>query len=165
MQLPNDNLCLGTNTNCNSNSNSNSKKQPNPFNTNNNNNGSNTSINNSNQTNNNNNNGNSPLIWNDDQLRLQELGPPTPPSCLGNPHHDIQIAPLSLDHHHHHHHHRSNADHQIDSISEIYESKPILASDNIVVGVDKKFEPPPKLERLSPARQATSLGRNSSPYG
>lgn len=132
MQVPSDNLCLGN------------KKRPNPYN------------------NNGNNNGKSPLIWSDDHLRLQELGPPTATNCLGNPQDDpfkaadIQIAPPSLDHH------RGSADHQIDSISEIYESKPILTSD--IVGADKKYESSPKLERLSPARQGTPLGRNS-PYG
>ncbi|XP_021731220.1 myb family transcription factor APL-like isoform X1 [Chenopodium quinoa] len=136
MQVPSDSLCLGN------------KKRPNPYN-----------------NGNNNNNGKSPLIWSDDHLRLQELGPPTAANCLGNPQDhedpfkgtDIQIAPPSLDHH------RSGAEHQIDSISEIYESKPLLTSD-IVVGGDKKFESSPKLERLSPASQGTPLGRNS-PYG
>ncbi|XP_010683575.2 myb family transcription factor IPN2 isoform X2 [Beta vulgaris subsp. vulgaris] len=153
MQLaPSDNLYLGN------------KKRSNPFNNN---------VNNNNN-NNNNNNGKSPIIWSDDHLRLQELGPPTP-TCLGpqdhHHHHqehlfkagDIQIAPPSLDHHHHHHRSSNNDDHQIDSISEIYDSKPILTSD-IVVGVDKKFESSTKLERLSPARQGTTLGRNST-YG
>ncbi|XP_021766159.1 myb family transcription factor APL-like isoform X2 [Chenopodium quinoa] len=135
MQVPSDSLCLGN------------KKRPNPYN-----------------NGNNNNNGKSPLIWSDDHLRLQELGPPTVANCLGNSQDhedpfkgtDIQIAPPSLDHH------RSGAEHQIDSISEIYESKPLLTSD-IVVGGDKKFESSPKLERLSPASQGTPLGRNS-PY-
>ncbi|XP_021850686.1 myb family transcription factor IPN2 isoform X2 [Spinacia oleracea] len=108
--------------------------------------------------NNGNNNGKSPLMWSDnDHLRLQELGPPTSASCLGHPQDpfkatDIQIAPpsSSLDHH------------QIDSISEIYESKPLLTTD-----IDKKFDSSPKLERLSPlspTTQGISLGRNS-PYG
>jgi hypothetical protein len=83
--------------------------------------------------------GKSPLIWSDD-LRLQDLG--SAPSCLG-PQDDpfkgdqIQMAPPSMD--------RSS---DIDSITDIYESKPVLQSD--AMG-DKKFESV-KLERPSPRR-------------
>ncbi|KAM3683990.1 hypothetical protein ACB098_11G008200 [Castanea mollissima] len=80
--------------------------------------------------------GKSPLIWSDD-LRLQDLG--TAPSCLG-PQDDpfkgdqIQISPPSMD--------RST---DMDNISDIYETKPVLQSD------EKKFESV-KLERPSPRR-------------
>ncbi|XP_057536210.1 myb family transcription factor IPN2 isoform X2 [Amaranthus tricolor] len=97
--------------------------------------------------NNNTNNGKSPFIWADDHdLRLQD-----------HHHHDhqdpfkvdIQIGP---------------PDHQIDSISEIYESKPLLGSDISVGGTEKKFESTNKLDGLSPTRQGTTMGRNS-PFG
>ena len=80
--------------------------------------------------------GKSPLIWSDD-LRLQDLG--SAPSCLG-PQDDpfkgdqIQISPPSMD--------RSS---DMDNISDIYETKPVLQSD------EKKFESV-KLERPSPRR-------------
>ncbi|KAJ7982097.1 Myb family transcription factor APL [Quillaja saponaria] len=88
--------------------------------------------------------GKSPLMWNDD-LRLQDLG--TSPSCLG-PHDDpfkgdqiqIQIAPASMD--------RAGSD-NIDSISDIYESKPVLQRD--AMG-EKKFDASLKLDRPSPRR-------------
>ncbi|XP_022751627.1 myb family transcription factor APL-like isoform X2 [Durio zibethinus] len=82
--------------------------------------------------------GKSPLIWSD-ELRLQDLG--TAPPCLG-PQDDpfkteqIQIAPPPID--------RST---KIESISEIYEAKPLLSGDGIG---EKKFEASPKLERPSP---------------
>ncbi|XP_031275167.1 myb family transcription factor APL isoform X3 [Pistacia vera] len=111
--------------------------------------------------------GKSPLIWPDD-LRLQDLG--TAPTCLG-PQDDpfkagdqIQIAPPSTD---------------LDSISDMYETKPVLSGDTISTD-QKKFEAPAtaKLERPSPRRTpistermnpmmnngAMSQGRNS-PYG
>ncbi|XP_009340543.1 myb family transcription factor IPN2-like [Pyrus x bretschneideri] len=82
--------------------------------------------------------GKSPLLWSDD-LRLQDLG--TAASCLG-PQDDpfkssdsIQIAPPSIE--------RGS---EIDSISDIYESKPMLQGD------DKKFDSANKLERRSPRR-------------
>ncbi|XVF33805.1 hypothetical protein REPUB_Repub18cG0002600 [Reevesia pubescens] len=84
--------------------------------------------------------GKSPLMWSD-ELRLQDLG--TAPSCLG-PHDDpfktdqIQIAATSID--------RST---ELDSISEIYEAKPVLSGDGIG---EKKFEASPKLERPSPRK-------------
>ena len=84
--------------------------------------------------------GKSPLIWSD-ELRLQGLG--TDPSCLG-PHDDpfktdqIQIAPPSVD--------RST---KLESMSEIYEAKPVLSGDGIG---EKKFEASPKLERPSPKK-------------
>ncbi|XP_044504988.1 myb family transcription factor IPN2-like isoform X2 [Mangifera indica] len=109
----------------------------------------------------------SPLIWSDD-LRLQDLG--TTPTCLG-PQDDpfkagdqIQIAPPSTD---------------LDSISDMYETKPVLSGDTISTD-QKKFEAPAttKLERPSPRRTQISTermnpmmnnggmsqGRNS-PYG
>lgn len=82
----------------------------------------------------------SPLIWSDDP-RLQELGSAT--ACLG-PQDDpfkgdhIQIAPPSID--------RST---DLDSISEIYETKPALQSDAME---EKKFEVSAKLERPSPRK-------------
>ena len=119
------------------------KKRSNPFNT------------NSNSNNSNNNNGKSPLLWPDD------LGPPGP--CLGeDPDQDedpfkgdIQIAPPGINH---------GPDHQIDSISEIYEAKPLLSGDNVG---QKKYEGSPQLDRSSPRRGSlgvVSQGRNS-PYG
>ncbi|KAG4166359.1 hypothetical protein ERO13_A13G126400v2 [Gossypium hirsutum] len=87
--------------------------------------------------------GKSPLIWSDD-LRLQDLG--TAPSCLG-PQDDpfktdqIQLAPPST---------------ELDSISEIYDAKPVLSGDGIG---EKKFEASPKLERPSPRRAALQTER------
>lgn len=107
--------------------------------------------------------GKSPLMWPDD-LRLQD-------SCLG-PQDDpfkgdqIQIAPPSMD--------RGS---DLDSISDIYETKPVLPGDNM--GDQKKFETSVKLERPSPRRapplptdrmnpmmntSTISQGRNS-PFG
>lgn len=86
------------------------------------------------------NNGKSPLMWSDD-LRLQDLG-----SCLqddpfkGDHHHQIQIAPPSLD--------RGT---EMDPMSEIYDSKP----------EEKKFDASMKLERPSPRR--APLGERMSP--
>ncbi|CAA2992718.1 myb family transcription factor APL isoform X2 [Olea europaea subsp. europaea] len=97
----------------------------------------------------NNSNGKSPLIWSDD-LRLQELG--TAASSLGSQDdpfkgdHQIQIPPLSTDH-------RGN---DIDSVSEIYETKPMLSGE--VMG-EKKFDAAAKLERPSPRRAAFSNER------
>ncbi|KAL2495704.1 Myb family transcription factor APL [Forsythia ovata] len=104
------------------------KKRPNPYN---------------------NSNGKGPLIWSDD-LRLQELG--TAASSLGSQDdpfkadHQIQIAPLSADH-------RGN---DIDSVSDIYETKPILSGEAMA---DKKFDAASKLERPSPRRAAFSNER------
>ncbi|KAK7324123.1 hypothetical protein VNO77_27645 [Canavalia gladiata] len=115
--------------------------------------------------------GKSPLIWSDD-LRLQDLGG-SASSCLG-PQDDpfkgdqIQIAPpTSLDR-------GTSAD--IDPMSEIYDSKPVLHGEAVVA--EKKFDASTKLERPSPRRaplQAERMspmistgtlaqGRNS-PYG
>ncbi|KAK8545819.1 hypothetical protein V6N13_067082 [Hibiscus sabdariffa] len=80
--------------------------------------------------------GKSPLIWSD-ELRLQDLG--TAPSCLG-PQDDsfktdqIQLTPPNT---------------ELDSISEIYDAKPVHSSDGIG---EKKFDVSPKLERPSPRR-------------
>ncbi|KAG2679542.1 hypothetical protein I3760_11G054600 [Carya illinoinensis] len=89
--------------------------------------------------------GKSPLIWSDD-LRLQDLG--TAPSCLGPQDHDpfksadqIQLSRPSMD--------RSGAD--IDSISDIYETKPALQGGGDSMG-EKKFEASVKLEKPSPRR-------------
>nr|XP_023895803.1 myb family transcription factor APL isoform X1 [Quercus suber]POE56973.1 myb family transcription factor apl [Quercus suber] len=87
--------------------------------------------------------GKSPLIWSDD-LRLQDLG--SAPSCL-RPQDDpfkgdqIQISPPSID--------RSS---DMDNISDIYETKPVLQSD------EKKFESV-KLERPSPRRGPLATDR------
>ncbi|WCJ28636.1 Myb family transcription factor IPN2 [Euphorbia peplus] len=102
--------------------------------------------------------GKSPLIWSDD-LRLQELG--SNPNCLGSPddlfkgdhhhnhhqhqHHQIQMGPGSMD--------RSGTD--LDSISDIYETKPMLDP----MG-EKKYESS-KLERPSPRRAQISGDRMS----
>ncbi|XP_044468237.1 myb family transcription factor IPN2-like [Mangifera indica] len=86
--------------------------------------------------------GKSPLIWSDDQ-RLQDLGPA--PTFLG-PQDDpfkvgdqIQIAPPSTD---------------LNSISNMYETKPVLSGDTISID-QKKFEAPTiaKLERPSSRTQ------------
>ncbi|KAJ8761355.1 hypothetical protein K2173_001411 [Erythroxylum novogranatense] len=109
--------------------------------------------------------GKTPLIWSDD-LRLQELG--SAPRCLG-PQEDpfkgdhIQIAPPSMD-----------RGPNLDSISDIYETKPVLQGSETMN--DKKYEASPKLERPSPRRAplpsermspminsgAMSQGRNST---
>uniref|UniRef100_A0A2P2J7X0 Myb family transcription factor APL isoform X2 n=1 Tax=Rhizophora mucronata TaxID=61149 RepID=A0A2P2J7X0_RHIMU len=84
--------------------------------------------------------GKNPLIWSDD-LRLQELG--SAPACLG-PEDDpfkvgqIQIAPPTID-----------RGPNLDSISDIYETKPMLPED--AMG-EKKIEASTKLERPSPRR-------------
>ncbi|KAL0306078.1 UNVERIFIED_CONTAM: Myb family transcription factor IPN2 [Sesamum radiatum] len=83
-----------------------------------------------------NNCGKSPLIWADD-LRLQELGTAAAAPCLDD-HHQIQIAPLSID--------RGS---DIDSVSDIYETKPILSGDHHDSMGDKKFDASAKLERPS----------------
>ncbi|KAL5811535.1 hypothetical protein ACOSQ4_028103 [Xanthoceras sorbifolium] len=91
--------------------------------------------------------GKSPLIWSDD-LRLQDLGSAP---CLGPQDHDpfkghdhqIQIAPPSTD---------------LDSISDIYETKPVLSGSDQAIG-DKKFESSTKLERPSPRRTPLSTER------
>ncbi|KAL1537157.1 Myb transcription factor ipn2, variant 2 [Salvia divinorum] len=85
--------------------------------------------------------GKSPLIWADD-LRLQELGPT-----------DDQIGPLSLD--------RGS---DIDSVSDIYETKPMLSGDH-----DKKYEA--KMDRPSPPQRTAAISAGgmqqgrSSPFG
>ncbi|XAR67244.1 hypothetical protein NMG60_11001927 [Bertholletia excelsa] len=113
------------------------------------------------------NNGKSPLIWSDD-LRLQELGTGAP--CLGSQDDltfkgdQIQIAPPSSD---------------IDSITDIFETKPALSGD-AMGEKSSKFDASTKLERPSP-RRASSVsservnpmvntgglpqGRRHSPFG
>ncbi|XP_062093075.1 myb family transcription factor IPN2 isoform X2 [Humulus lupulus] len=107
--------------------------------------------------------GKSPLIWSDD-LRLQDLG--TAASCLGQPDDpfkgdQIQMAlPSSTE--------RGS---EIDSLSDIYETKPVISSSGDHMG-EKKFDGAgTKLERPSPRRAPLSdrmspmiQGRNS-PYG
>ncbi|KAH6768729.1 Homeodomain-like superfamily protein [Perilla frutescens var. frutescens] len=101
---------------------------------------------------NNNNSGKSPLIWADD-LRLQELGTAANGSCL-----DDQIGPLSID--------RGS---DIDSVSDIYETKPILSGDHSIG--DKKFDASSKLDRNSPPRRTAAISAGgmqqgrSSPFG
>lgn len=101
--------------------------------------------------------GKSPLIWPDD-LRLQDLG--SAASCLG-PQDDpfkgdqIHIAPPGID-----------RGPDLDSISDIYESKPVLSGD--AVGEKKLEASANKLERPSPKRSALSadmLNPRSSPFG
>ncbi|KAL1559920.1 Myb transcription factor ipn2 [Salvia divinorum] len=89
--------------------------------------------------------GKSPLIWADD-LRLQELGTA---SCL-----DDQIGPLSVD--------RGS---DIDSVSDIYETKPMLSG-----GHDhKKYDA--KMDRPSPPQRTVAISAGgmqhgrSSPFG
>ncbi|XVE99016.1 hypothetical protein REPUB_Repub03eG0160100 [Reevesia pubescens] len=81
--------------------------------------------------------GKSPLMWSD-ELRLQDLG--TAPSCLGP-----QDDPFKTD--------RST---ELDSISEIYEAKPVLSGDGIG---EKKFEASLKLETPSPRRASLQTER------
>ncbi|GLT31991.1 hypothetical protein SLA2020_066880 [Shorea laevis] len=91
----------------------------------------------------------SPLLW-PDELRLQDLG--TAPSCLG-PQDDpfkgdqIQMAPPSNTH-------------ELDTMPELYEAKPVLSSDGM--NDQKKFEASPKLERSSP-RRAPPLTERMNP--
>lgn len=107
-----------------------------------------------------NNSGKSPLMWADD-LRLQELGTAAAASCLDD--HQIQIGPLSID--------RGS---DIDSVSDIYETKPILSGDHSIG--DKKFDASLKLDRSSPRRTADRMNHSvisaggmpqgrSSPFG
>ncbi|KAK4398771.1 Myb family transcription factor IPN2 [Sesamum angolense] len=96
-----------------------------------------------------NNSGKSPLIWADD-LRLQELGTAGAAPCLDD-HHQIQIAPLSID--------RGS---DIDSVSDIYETKPILSGDHHDSMGDKKFDASAKLERPSPRRMADRITNHSA---
>ena len=83
--------------------------------------------------------GKSPLIWSDD-LRLQDLGT----ACTVDD--QIQIAPPSMD---------RGAGADMDSISDIYETKPVLQSD------EKKFEASVKLDRPSPRRAPLGTDRMS----
>ncbi|KAL0353369.1 UNVERIFIED_CONTAM: Myb family transcription factor IPN2 [Sesamum angustifolium] len=96
-----------------------------------------------------NNSGKSPLIWADD-LRLQELGTAAAAPCLDD-HHQIQIAPLSID--------RGS---DIDSVSDIYETKPILSGDHHDSMGDKKFDASAKLERPSPRCMADRITNHSA---
>ncbi|KAE8124489.1 hypothetical protein FH972_019370 [Carpinus fangiana] len=83
--------------------------------------------------------GKSPLIWSDD-LRLQDLGT----ACTVDD--QIQIAPPSMD---------RGAGADMDSISDIYETKPALQGD------EKKFEASVKLDRPSPRRAPLGTDRMS----
>lgn len=89
-----------------------------------------------------NNSGKSPLIWADD-LRLQELGS----AAALDDHHQIQIGPLSLD--------RGS---DIDSVSDIYDTKPILSGDHSIG--DKKYDT--KVERGSPRRTVERMNNHSA---
>lgn len=95
--------------------------------------------------------GKSPLLWSDD-LRLQDLGTAAA-SCLSSQDHDpfkgdghIQIAHSSIE-----------RGPDIDSLGDIYETKPILSGDSMG---DKNFESTlGKLERPSPRRGPLSSER------
>lgn len=96
----------------------------------------------------NSNTGKSPLIWADD-LRLQDLG-----SSGSLDDHHIQLGTL---------------DRGSDSVSDIYESKPILSGEHSI-GDKKSYDS--KMERPSPHRvaerlnhAAISAGGRSSPFG
>lgn len=97
--------------------------------------------------------GKSPLIWSDD-LRLQDLGTAAA-SCLG-PQDDpfkgdhIQMAPPGS----------MERGSDIDSLSDIYETKPVISGDSMG---DKKFEAAgsAKLERPSPRRAPLGTDRMS----
>ncbi|KAK2654434.1 hypothetical protein Ddye_014290 [Dipteronia dyeriana] len=86
--------------------------------------------------------GKSPLIWSDD-LRLQDLGSTLGPQDDPFKGDQIQIAPPSTD---------------LDSISDIYETKPVLSGSDHTIG-DKKYEASTKLERPSPRRTPLSNER------
>ncbi|CAN4096902.1 unnamed protein product [Withania somnifera] len=90
-------------------------------------------------------NGKSPFMWSDD-FRLQELGGATAgASCLGpNNEEDQQIIQMER-----------SCNPELDSVSDIYDSKPILQE-------EKKFDA--KLERPSP-RRATQISNLSSQGG
>ncbi|KAG1326379.1 Myb family transcription factor APL [Cocos nucifera] len=97
-------------------------------------------------------NGKSPLIWVDD-LRLQELG--SAAACMGTQEEPSKsdplqnIAPSMID---------SGMD--MDSMTEVYETKPVLSTDSMV---EKKYEGSSKLERPSPQRATLSAERNINP--
>ncbi|KAL8166559.1 hypothetical protein V2J09_008058 [Rumex salicifolius] len=107
----------------NNNSNNDSKKRPNPYN---------------------NNNGKSPLMWSPDDLCLhQELAS----SC-----HDHEVDPFKGEVQIQMGPNLNHRGHDIDSISDIYESKPLLQTSS---GDDKQYEGSMgKLERNSPRRPA-----------
>ncbi|KAL0328676.1 UNVERIFIED_CONTAM: Myb family transcription factor IPN2 [Sesamum calycinum] len=107
------------------------KKRPNPY------------------SNENSSSGKSPLIsWADD-LRLQELGTASSSSCLDE-HQIHHITPLSID--------RAGGD--VDSVSDIYETKPM----DLLLG-DKKSEASTALERPSSSQAAAERMNNSSVSG
>ncbi|KAJ4982230.1 hypothetical protein NE237_033067 [Protea cynaroides] len=90
------------------------------------------------------------LMWAED-LRLQELG--TAAACLGTQEdafkgYQLQIGSSTMD---------TGAD--MDSISDVYEAKPILSGDGVG---EKKFEAPAKLERPSPRRAPLPVQRMNS---
>ncbi|KAE8679202.1 Myb family transcription factor APL [Hibiscus syriacus] len=89
--------------------------------------------------------GKSPLIWSD-ELRLQDLG--TAPSCLGPQDDPFKTDQIQL----------ATPNTELDSISEIYDAKPVLSGDGIG---EKKFEESPKLERPSPRRAPLQAERMS----
>ncbi|KAK6934732.1 MYB-CC type transcription factor, LHEQLE-containing domain [Dillenia turbinata] len=97
--------------------------------------------------------GKSPLVWSDD-LRLQELGNAAS-SCLSSQEDhfkddQIQIAPTDLD-----------RGPEMDSISDIYEAKPVLQGDPM--GEKKYGASSAKLERPSPRRAPLQSDKINSP--
>ncbi|KAG1365133.1 myb family transcription factor APL [Cocos nucifera] len=103
------------------------KKRPNPYNS----------------------NGKSPLICADD-LRLQELG--SAAACMGaheepSKSDQLQIASSVLD----------SGIHDMDSMTDVYETKPILSTDG--TGEKSKYEGSSKLERPSPRRAPLPMER------
>ncbi|XP_068655435.1 myb family transcription factor IPN2-like isoform X2 [Aristolochia californica] len=97
-------------------------------------------------------NGKSPLIWVDD-LRLQELGAAAAAACMGSQEdafnsEQIQLAPAGME-----------TDNDMDSMGDVYESKPILSGE--VMG-EKKFEVLNKLEKPSPRRPPLQVDRINS---
>ncbi|KAL8461815.1 hypothetical protein ACS0TY_032248 [Phlomoides rotata] len=97
----------------------------------------------------NNNSGKSPLIWADD-LRLQELSGAAAASCLDD--HQIQIGPLSID----------RGPGEIDSVSDIYEAKPMLSGDHSIG--DKKLDRPSPRRTAAISAGGMVQGRGS-PFG
>lgn len=91
--------------------------------------------------------GKSPLIWSDD-LRLQDLGTACTAVDDSFKGEQIHIAPPSMDR-------GAGAGVDLDSISDIYEAKPVLQSD------EKKFEASVKLDRPSPRRIPLATDRMS----
>lgn len=92
------------------------------------------------------NSGKSPLIWADD-LRLQELG-----SAAALDDHQLQMGPLSID----------RGPGEIDSVSDIYEAKPMLSGDHSIG--DKKLDRPSPRRTAAISAGGMVQGRGS-PFG